>query len=151
MDERLNFLDYYNVPHTCTNCGGVMVFKGVGEYHCEQCGEIAYDDYGKVRLYIETHKGATAAEIEQGTGVTQKNIRRMLRESRLEVAADSRAFLHCEICGKTIRSGRFCDECETKIHRNMEEQKRQELRRSLQGYGKEQKAEEGQKRFHRGE
>ena len=46
-------MDEYNRPKTCEKCDGVMVFMGVGEYQCEDCGAIAYDDYGKVRLYIE--------------------------------------------------------------------------------------------------
>ena len=33
--------DQYNIPTTCAQCGGVMVFKGVGEYQCEVCGEVA--------------------------------------------------------------------------------------------------------------
>lgn len=141
-------LDYYHTPRTCEKCGGIMIFKGVGEYHCEDCGAVAYDDYGKVRLYIEGHKGATASEIEGATGVPQKSIRQMLRESRIEVAENSKTFLRCEFCGKNIRSGRFCQECEEKYHRNMEEEKRQEQRKLAQGFGAEKKkAEEGEKRF----
>ena len=56
-------LDAYNIPRVCKECGGVMVFKGVGEYRCEDCGVVDYDDYGKVRCYIESNKGATAAQI----------------------------------------------------------------------------------------
>ena len=26
----------------------------------------------------------------------------------------------CELCGKDIRSGRFCPECEMRVHRNLE-------------------------------
>lgn len=143
-------LDDYHVPRTCEKCGGVMVFKGVGEYQCEDCKSVAYDDYGKVRLYIENHRGATAAQVEEGTGVTQKSIRKMLRESRLEVTADSVAFLHCEICGKNIRYGRMCPECEARFHKNVEEQTRQ--KKNLSGYAAELKhAESGMKRFERKE
>ena len=41
-----NLLDYYNIPRICQKCGGVMVFKGVGEYHCELCDFVDYDDAG---------------------------------------------------------------------------------------------------------
>lgn len=141
-------MDYYHTPRTCEDCGGIMIFKGVGEYHCEDCGSVAYDDYGKVRLYIENHKGATASEIEAATGVAQRSIRQMLRESRIEVAENSKIFLHCEICGKNIRSGRFCPECEVNFHRGLEEEKRQELRRQVQGFGADKKAlEDGERRF----
>lgn len=147
--KRLEILDNYHTPYICKECGGVMIFKGVGEYRCEDCDFVDYDDYGKVRLYIEAHKGATAAEIEAAIGVSQRSIRNMLRESRIEVAEGSRTFLHCEVCGKEIRSGRFCPECETKAHRNMEEQQREELRKSTKGFGMNRNLDEGQKRYKR--
>ncbi len=147
--DSLEMMNYYHVPRYCKKCNGVMIFKGVGEYQCEDCGYVDYDDYGKVRLYIEAHKGATAVEIEAATGVSQRAIRRMLRESRIEVAEGSKMFLHCERCGKEIRSGRFCEECEAKVHRHMEEQQRDKMRRDTRGYGHSQAGEEGQRRFMR--
>lgn len=146
MDSLIN---YYNVPTTCTECGGVMVFVGVGEYHCEDCGVVAYDDYGKVRLYIEGHKGATAADVEKGTGVHQRTIMRMLKEDRIEVAEGSRAVLHCEMCGKELKSGRYCPECAVKAHRKIEEAQRALLHKDVKGYGAQMEGEEGQRRFMR--
>ena len=69
----------YNRPYTCEKCGGIMVFKGVGEYKCEDCGSLEYDDYGIVRNYIEQHAKATMAYISEQTGVSQKSIRQMLK------------------------------------------------------------------------
>jgi len=146
---NLGNLEMYNVPRVCKVCGGVMVFKGVGEYQCEDCRAVDYDDYGKVRLYIENHRGATAAQIEQEVGVPQRTIRRLLKDGRIEVAEGSRVLLRCEICGKAIRSGQYCPECEIKVHRNLEAQQREQMHKNEQGYGMEQKASEGQKRFKR--
>lgn len=146
-------MDTYHIPRVCTVCEGVMIYKGVGEYRCEDCNRLDYDDYGKVRLYIEQHKGATALEIEAATGVSQKTIRQMLRESRLEIAVGSKMFLHCERCGKAIRSGVLCTDCEMSQHRLVEEQQRQKLRENLknvQGYGSDkQNGAHGEKRFRR--
>lgn len=146
MDSIL-LKDEYHIPRVCEKCGGVMIFKGVGEYHCEDCGAVAYDDYGKVRLYIEEHRGATAAQIESAIGVPQRTIRRMLKEGKLEVTPDSRAFLYCEMCGKPIRSGTYCPECEMKVHRVLEAEQREKHHKDVQGFGLNQKGEEGQKRF----
>ena len=137
------------VKELCEKCGGVMVFKGVGEYQCEDCKELAYDDYGKVRRYIEGHKGATAPEIESATGVKQRTIRTMLKEGRLEVAPDSKAFLHCEMCGKTIRYGRLCQECEINYHRRVEDMQRQDRKIKAQGFGLGSDGASGEKRFKR--
>lgn len=141
--------DKYHIPRACAKCGGVMIFKGVGEYHCEDCDAVDYDDYGKVRLYIEEHPGATAAQIEAEIGVSQRTIRQMLKDGRLEVAADSATFLHCEICGKSIRSGQFCTECETAAHRKLEAQQRERIHKNMQVFGKAQTGDEGQRRFTR--
>lgn len=143
----LGALDAYHVPRTCSECGGVMVFKGVGEYHCEECGFVDYDDYGKVRMYIENHKGATAAEIEKEVGVAQRTVRRLLKDGRIEIAEGSKVYLRCELCGKQIRSGQFCPDCEIKVHRSLEEKQRETMRKVAKGFGMEQKGEEGQKRF----
>ena len=129
-----------------------MEFKGCGEYECEDCHTKGYDDYGKVRNYIELHRGANAAEIEAKTGVTQKAIRQMLKESKLEITADSVAFMRCEICGVDIRSGRFCPKCEASYHK----EKEKKMREKMKGFGLENEEErrerqKGEKRFLREE
>lgn len=138
----------YNRPTICSACGGIMVFKGVGEYKCEKCGCIGFDDYGKARNYIEQHPGATMAEVANETGVAQKAIRSMIKECRLEIAPTSSVFLRCEICGTTIRYGRFCAKCETAHHREIEERARKKM--NMAGFGMEKPTGEGgAKRFTR--
>ena len=56
MELKLRDADIYHRPVLCEKCGGLMIFKGVGEYQCEDCKFVAYDDYGKTRLYIEKHR-----------------------------------------------------------------------------------------------
>ncbi len=148
MDIGVNL---YNRPTYCSKCGGIMIFAGVGEYHCEDCKNVEYDDYGKVRLYIEKHKGATAAQIEAEIGVSQKTIRQMLRDAKIEIAAESRIFMKCEICGTNIRSGRFCKKCEANYHHQIEEEQRKiKLHKSSKGYGMETEHDSnGEKRFRR--
>lgn len=41
-------------PILCPECEGVMVYRGLGEYRCEECGGISYDNYGKVRNYLKS-------------------------------------------------------------------------------------------------
>ena len=140
--------DNYNRPTICTECGGIMIFKGVGEYKCEKCGCIGFDDYGKARNYIELHPGATMADVTSETGVAQKAIRSMIKECRLEIAPTSNVFLRCEICGTTIRYGRFCAKCETAHHREIEERARKKM--NMTGFSTEKPGgEDGAKRFKR--
>lgn len=149
--KEFNAVNTYNRPIYCDKCGGVMVFKGVGEYHCEKCGYVDYDDYGKVRNYIEKHVGANAAQVSNATGVSQKAIRELLKESRIEITPDSAIFLRCEICGAAIRGGRYCPKCETAYHKNVEEMARKSRHREdTFGYSTERRrGEEGSKRFTR--
>lgn len=146
--ESILQLNNYNAPTKCKSCGGRMIFKGVGEYKCEDCGEVAYDDYGKVRLYIEEHHGATASEIESAIGVKQKTIRQLLKEERLEVTPDSKTFLKCEFCGVDIRSGRFCGAC-GKLFKAKTDAMKEKKMKQVQGFGQISKGEDGAKRFER--
>lgn len=149
--KRIMDADNSNRPIYCRKCNGIMIFKGVGEYRCEDCGNLDYDDYGKVRNYVEKHPGATSAEVSTETGVTQKSIRIMLKEERLEIAANSSVFLSCEICGEKIFSGRFCKKCEASYHRNIEEKARSDRNSALSGHSTERpKGEEGAMRFKKG-
>lgn len=102
----------YNKPIYCKACKGKMEFVGVGEYRCEECRSIEHDDYGKVRLYIEKNRGATAAQVSEETGISQKSIRQMLKDDKIEITRGSSSFLRCEGCGANIRSGRLCAACQ---------------------------------------
>lgn len=145
-----SLIDSYNRPLTCEGCGGIMVFKGVGEYKCEDCGSVEYDDYGKVRNYLEKHAGATTADVSDATGVSQKSIREMLKEARLEIAPNSNTFMKCEICGTVIRSGRYCSRCESAYHKEIEEKARSSRNLNMTGFSTERTTgEEGAKRFTR--
>lgn len=145
MDKQFKDADIYHRPIRCEVCGGIMVFKGVGEYHCEDCRHVEYDDYGKTRLYIEKHRGANAAQVEAATGVSQKTIRQMLKDNKLEISPDSNVFLKCEICGTSIQSGKMCLKCETSFHRKIEEEQRHP--KNLHGVSQSGKIDSGAKRF----
>lgn len=149
MDIGLDGLDELHKPQECPECGGHMIYKGVGEYECEKCKHIEFDDYGKVRNYLEENKGATAFEIQQGTGISQRVIRTLIRDERIEVSKNSRVFMKCKMCGADIRLGDLCSDCQKKQER-IDLQKRKENRNtSVKGYGKGKTGEDGAKRFRR--
>ncbi len=144
-------LDEYNKPVICSVCGGHMSFQGVGEYQCDKCGNLEYDAYGKVRLYIEQHPhNSRVADVEAGTGVPRKLIRQMLQDERIEVAPDSTVFLQCEICRRSIRSGKYCPECAMRVKQSEELKNAKNNHSSMMhGYGKHRGDETGAKRFTR--
>ena len=122
-------------PSTCEKCGDSMKYKGIGEYVCEGCGHVMYDDYGKVRSYLESHRGATQGETAQATGVAPNVIRQFLRDDKIEIAPNSAVFIFCESCGTPIRSGRLCSACERAG--------------SVKGFGKATGGSSGARRFSR--
>lgn len=142
-------MDDVGRPSQCQECEGVMVFQGLGQYKCEDCGHVEYDDYGKVRNYIEVHPGANVSMIAEETGVSRKSINNMVKDERFEITKDSKTFLLCEMCGVNIRSGRVCPNCESAYHKAYEE----EIRKLniTGGYVKADRPEDsgGSKRFRR--
>ena len=136
-------------PIICKLCGGIMVYKGVGEYQCEECGSMDYDDYGKVRNYLERHRGANVASISIATGVPRKVIRDMIKENRFEVIEDRGGYIRCEICGVNISSGRLCWKCEEAYHREVEAKIRAAKKRNISIYGEIARSEQGSKRYTR--
>lgn len=145
-------LENYHTPTRCEVCGDTLTFMGVGEYKCDKCGHLMYDDYGVVRNYLEKHKGVTVVQISAATGIPQSKIQQMLKEERLEVSDSSRVFLRCEACGKEIKTGRFCPVCE-KLAAAAEAKKRakalrEERQTTMAGFkANPLKGEDGARRF----
>ncbi len=147
--QRLVFRNIH-APQTCDKCGKTaMDYQGVGEYKCAECGFVMYDDFGKVRNYLEAHRGAIASEVSQATGVSIDTIRQFLKEERLEITAGSGVMLACEICKAPIRSGRYCEDCLRTISRKKAAENAAGHKPNLQGFGTHRTGESGAKRFTR--
>ena len=74
--------DQETEPMFCETCGGKLDYLGLGEYKCSKCERYAYNDYGKVRVFLEAHPDAKIIEIERSTGVTRHKINQMVNEGR---------------------------------------------------------------------
>ena len=72
-----------------------------------------------------------ASDVERDTGVSRKNINRMLRESKITVSDGAKSILHCEICKKPILSGRLCTSCEISYNKQIEANARMEQAKKL--------------------
>lgn len=142
-------LDEYHRPTLCNQCQGVMVYKGLGEYQCEDCGAVEHDDYGKVRNYLDNHRGANVSQVSDATGVSHKAIREMIKENRFEVIDNRGGYIRCEMCGESISSGRLCSKCEILYHRKLEEEARANRKTAITGGSSGMHGESGSKRFTR--
>lgn len=96
--------------HECARCH--RFFEKVAfEEVCPTCFPIEEEEFGKIKEYLTMHPGASSNEVMSLIGVSLKSIRRYLKEDRLEIVGDNKAFIRCEMCGRPLNSGRFCDGC----------------------------------------
>lgn len=78
-----------NKPTKCSKCGQPLTYKGLGEYMCEACGQHEYDDYGKIRVFLEEHPGSNVMQVEAGTGVSKNTINQLVAEGKFQIARGS--------------------------------------------------------------
>jgi len=83
--EKLEVPDEHK-PEYCPNCGAPVKYKGLGEYECSSCKFICYDDYGKVRVFLEKYPGANIVQISSHTGVSKSMIHKMVEDNRFVIA-----------------------------------------------------------------
>lgn len=100
----------------CTECGGMMLYKGAGVFRCEKCGHEEMNDYGKVRAYLEKNGPSNILEISAATDLPKHVISNLLKEGRLEVASKANGGGHfCKRCGMGIRMGDYCSRCQSEL------------------------------------
>lgn len=82
---------------------------------CPACREAEEEKFKEVKDYVSSHKGVGVKELSEACEVEVASIRQWLREERLQFSDDSAIGIECESCGCTIRSGRYCESCKTKM------------------------------------
>ncbi len=96
----------------CRKCGKIFTYLG-GTLICPVCKQAEEEDFKRIKEYLYKNPGAGLNQVSVELDIGVEKIKRFLKEGRLEiVSADGNMFLECENCGKSIKSGRYCDECE---------------------------------------
>ncbi len=108
----------------CKKCGRVFTYVS-GMPLCPQCKEEMEEKFHIVKEYIQNNKDTTIKTVAEECEVDESQIKQWVREERLVFAEDSGIVLQCEICGRSINTGRYCDKC------------KQETMRSLAGAGRQ--------------
>lgn len=103
----------------CRKCGKLFNYV-MGPITCQQCREQLEEKFQIVKQYVFEHQGCGIAEVSAECDVTPQQIKQWLREERLEFSADSAVGLNCEVCGASIRSGRFCEKCKANMTNNLQ-------------------------------
>ncbi|WZL82099.1 flagellar protein [Vallitaleaceae bacterium 9-2] len=94
----------------CKKCGRIFNYVG-GQPICAQCKSELENKFTEVKTYIRRNPTANIGQVAEECDVDTRQIRQWVREERLIFSADSAMGIECEKCGKSIRTGRFCDDC----------------------------------------
>lgn len=99
----------------CKKCGKIYNYIG-GSPICSQCRELEEEDFKKVKNYLYENPGSSITQVSTELEISIELIRRFLKDGRLEITGeDGNLILECENCGKSIKSGRYCPECERNL------------------------------------
>ncbi|NMA33622.1 MAG: MerR family transcriptional regulator [Clostridiaceae bacterium] len=96
----------------CRKCGKIFNYIG-GMPICPACKDKEEEDFQRIKKYLYENPGASLTQVSTELDVSVETIKRFLREGRLEIAnEEGNLLLECENCGRSIKSGRFCPDCE---------------------------------------
>ncbi len=102
----------------CRNCGRLFNVLA-DERICPSCRQKLENKFQEVKEYLNDHPNASVDEVSMENEVTVKQIRQWIREERLTFSENSLEGIDCEMCGKIIKTGRFCDSCKAKLANNL--------------------------------
>ena len=99
----------------CRKCGKIYNYIG-GAPICLICKQADEEDFQKIKKYLYENPGASLTQVSTELEVSIEKIKRFLKEGRLEITGDDgNMILECENCSKSIKSGRYCSECERNL------------------------------------
>ena len=98
----------------CRQCGRLFNYLG-GPPICQACREAVEEKFQQVKEYVRNNPGSNIQMVAEDNDVTVQQIRQWIREERLEFSADSQVGIECEGCGASIRTGRFCEACKSRM------------------------------------
>ena len=94
----------------CRKCGRVFNYI-IGQTLCLACRDELESKFKEVKEYVQKNRGCTINDVAEICEVEASQIKQWIREERLEFTEDSMIGLACEMCGASIRTGRYCEKC----------------------------------------
>lgn len=96
----------------CKRCGKIYNYIG-GVPICPVCKQIDEEDFQRVKVFLYENPNANITQVSIDLDISIEKIKRFLKDGRLEITGDDgNMILECENCGKSIKSGRYCELCE---------------------------------------
>lgn len=102
----------------CRSCGRLFNVLS-NERICPSCRQKLEEKFQQVKEYLNEHANASVDEVSKENDVSVKQIKQWIREERLTFSEGSMEGIDCEICGKMIRTGRYCEACKAQMANNL--------------------------------
>lgn len=102
----------------CIKCNKLFNYIA-GPVICSDCRKSLEDKFKDVRIFIRKNPQASIGEVAEECDVDIRQIRQWVREERLSFSNDSAIGIECEMCGKTIKTGRYCEACKVSLMNNL--------------------------------
>lgn len=102
----------------CAKCGKIFNYI-TGVPICPVCKSELEEQFQATKKYIRINPLANISEISEACDVSVKMIHQWVREERLIFAEDSPIGIDCELCGASIRTGRFCENCKNDLQHSL--------------------------------
>lgn len=98
----------------CKNCGRLFNYIG-GTPVCPSCQKEVDEKFTQVKQYIYDNPNSSIQKVSEDNDVSIPQIKKWVKEERLEFSESSAVGIECENCGAMIRTGRFCAQCKDKM------------------------------------
>jgi flagellar operon protein (TIGR03826 family) len=86
---------------------------------CQPCIKDLEHEYEICVEYLRKNRGTTIQELSDVTEIPIKEITRFIREGRISIANAPNMMYPCEVCGNLIREGHMCDNCRTRLTKDL--------------------------------
>lgn len=102
----------------CRSCG--RLFNVVSSTRlCPNCQLLLEEKFQEVKEYLRENPFANIDVLSRECHVSVKQLREWVKEERLVFAEGCVTGIQCEKCGVSIRTGRYCNACKTKVVNNL--------------------------------
>lgn len=81
IDTRSNAFRINKIPMQCQECGTKLQSKGDGVYRCVKCNIDYYDEFRKIRNFIEENGPSSAITISRATRVPLQTVNHYFRDA----------------------------------------------------------------------
>lgn len=104
----------------CKKCKKIFNRISSKQVICPKCSEELEDKYHEVKDYLWKNRKASMNQVAEDCDVSVSQLKRWVKEEKLEFSKESGVVFQCENCGKEIRSGRYCKNCKNEVRAAMD-------------------------------